>query len=82
MMHQFIEKGEGQVRIIAALGIEVIRILGLSRLQALQVAIGLILGHHLDGRHETLFVVLLDLLLAKKSGHCLPRLHRLGMTGY
>ena len=69
-MHQFIEKAEGEVRVIAILGIELVRVLRFRRLQPLQIGIGFALIHDIDGRDETLLVVLLDLLPAEKYWHC------------
>jgi hypothetical protein len=36
----------------------------------LQAGIGFVLAHDIDGRDETLLVVLLDLLPAEKLWHC------------
>ena len=69
-MHQFIEKAERKVRIIAIFGIELVRVLRFRRLQPLQVGIGFALIHDIDGRDETLLVVLLDLLPTEKFWHC------------
>jgi hypothetical protein len=70
VVHQFIEKAEGKVRVIAIFGIELVRVLRFRRLQSLQVSIGIALIHDIDGCDETLLVVLLDLLSAEKFWHC------------
>ena len=69
-MHQLIEKAEGEVRVIAIFGIELVRLLRFRRLQPLQVGIGFALIHDIDGRDVTLLVVLLDLLSTEKFWHC------------
>ena len=69
-MHQFIEKAEGEMRVIAIFGIELVRVLRFCHLQPLQVGIGFVLIHDINGGDVTLLVVLLDLLSAEKFWHC------------